>query len=527
MDANYDTVFVGAGHNALVAAAYLARAGRRVLVLDRNEAAGGFVQSAELAPGIIYDRFASVVPLLAAGPAYAELGEELAAHGLELLNTPFPTGVSLEDGTTAVLPRDPAQLVAEAERLHAGDGSRVEALRDALEADLDTVMGLLTQDLQAPPARAAVAQLLARETGWSPLATLALETPRATVSELRAPALRSMLGCWPLHICGKGPDDAGGGLWVPLALVAFLVAGMPLPRGGIGWLTEALIALIRAHGGQVVTGSTVRRIMVERGVATGVVTEEGAAWRADRAVVASVTPDQLYDVLLADADVPAEVAAQARRYRYGSSAVQIHLALGTPPRWPDPRFRGIGQPFLTDSLDGTSLHVAQARAGLLPAHPTMTIDCPTDRDPTRAPAGAAVVRIQVTDVPFRPRGDAAGTIDVGDGQWTEALTERFVARTLALAERHVPGLTASIRHQAVVTPQTIADFNPNSGPGDLYAGSTPLTQNLVLRPLAVAPGTRTFVPNLHLLGAATWPGSGVNGASGYVVARQLLEESGP
>jgi phytoene dehydrogenase-like protein len=152
----------------------------------------------------------------------------------------------------------------------------------------------------------------------------------------------------------------------------------------------------------------------------------------------------------------------------------------------------------------------------------MTIDCPTDRDPTRAPGGEAVVRIQATDVPFRPRGDAGGEIDVGDGTWSDALTDRFADRMLDVVERHLPGTRAAMLHRAVVTPDAIARFNPNSGPGDLYGGAASLAQNLLWRPLAAAPGVRTFVPNLYLVGAATWPGSGVNGASGHLVARLLL-----
>src|SRR5215813_14403540 len=122
MDA-YDVIAVGSGHNALVAAALLAKAGNRVLVLERNDRPGGFLRTEEVTlPGFKHDVYAAAHPLFLTGPAYADLGKDLEARGLHYVNTDLPTGVSMEDGRTAVLPRSLEALLAEAERLAPGDG---------------------------------------------------------------------------------------------------------------------------------------------------------------------------------------------------------------------------------------------------------------------------------------------------------------------------------------------------------------------------------------------------------------------
>jgi phytoene dehydrogenase-like protein len=283
-----------------------------------------------------------------------------------------------------------------------------------------------------------------------------------------------------------------------------------------------LTALIQSHDGAVVTDTEVSEIRLENGRAVAVGTREGITFRARDFVVASVNPDQLYLRLLPETSVPSRLRDQARGYRYGNGQVQINLALSHPPRWPDARFAGIGQPFVTDSLDGLALHVTQARGDYLPAYPTFSLSEPSAIDPSRAPAGNAVMRIQVTDVPTRPRADAGHEIDVVEPTWTPDLTSRFADRVLDLAGAQIPGLKDSIVASVVETPTTRSAYNPNAGPGDAYGGALDLAQNVLFRPLAAQPRHRTFVPNLYTVGASTWPGASISGASGYIVAQQIL-----
>jgi phytoene dehydrogenase-like protein len=116
---------------------------------------------------------------------------------------------------------------------------------------------------------------------------------------------------------------------------------------------------------------------------------------------------------------------------------------------------------------------------------------------------------------------------VGDGTWTEDLKNRFADRVLAVAEKHVPGLGKSILARHVMSPADLAAYNPNAGPGDPYGGSHDLAQSYLFRPLPGQPGHQTAVPNVYMLGAATWPGHGVNGGSGWIVAQRLLALGAP
>jgi phytoene dehydrogenase-like protein len=140
--------------------------------------------------------------------------------------------------------------------------------------------------------------------------------------------------------------------------MALMGGGMPTPEGGSEKLVQALSQLINDRGGEIITQTPVEQILVENGRAIGVRTAKGKKYHAKQAVVASTTPDQLYLSLLADTDISPPLRAQARQYRYGRGCVQIHLALSEPPNWPDKRFSHVGQPHLTDGLDGFTLAIA-------------------------------------------------------------------------------------------------------------------------------------------------------------------------
>jgi phytoene dehydrogenase-like protein len=523
----FDAVFVGSGHNALITAAYLARAGWSVLVLERNDRPGGLVRTEELTlPGFLHDTYSSAHPLFLTSAAYADLGAELAARGLEYVNTDLPTGVSMPDGRTAVFPRDVGAAVEEFERLAPGDGARFGAMMQEFGAHAGDVFSLFSLDLSSGPAQRTIRRLMDAPDGpgFTPFAAEFVSTARDVLeARFRSPVARAMIAPWVMHL-GRTPDQANGGFWVPLTLMALMGGGMALPRGGSEMLAKSLVRLIEDHGGVVRTGTPVERILVRGGQAHAVRTAGGDEIRAGRAVVASVNPDQLYLRLLADADVPAPLARQAERYRYGRGCVQIQLALSEAPRWADERFARVGQPHLTSGMEAVTLGITHALNGYLPAEPTVSLDVPTNLDPSRAPEGKAILRLQMLEIPCRPRGDAAGTIDVGDGTWTEDLKERWADRVLDTVERHLPGLRGTVLARHVTSPDDLARHNPNCGPGDPYGGSHDLAQSYLLRPLPGQPGHRTAVPNVYMVGAATWPGHGINGGSGYIVAQQLLEQ---
>jgi phytoene dehydrogenase-like protein len=438
----------------------------------------------------------------------------------------MPTGVSFPDGRTGVFFRALEASIAEAERLAPGDGAALAGLVESFGPYVQDVFALFSMDLASAQAAEIIARLTRSETGYgySTFVKLLLDSARSYVSPFKSPVLQAMLAPWVMHL-GRTPDDIGSGIWVILVMVALLAGGMPTPDGGSERLAQALVRLIEDRGGVIRTNAEVSRIVVEQGRAVGVRTASGDEVRAETAVVASVNPDQLYLTLLADADVPAVLRRQAEQFRYGRGCFQVHLALSEPPAWPDTRFQRVGQPHLTNGLDSCTLGVAQALAGLLPDEPTFTVDTPSNLDASRAPAGKAVMRVQLLEVPCRPRGDAAGRIDVGDGTWTHDLTERFAERAIGIVGKHVPNIPSAVLGHAVVTPDALARFSPNLGPGDPYGGSHDLAQSYLLRPLPGQPSHRTPVANLFMVGAATWPGHGVNGGSGYIVAQHLLAET--
>jgi len=517
MHHDFDAVVIGSGHNALVAAAYLTRAGWRVAVLEANDRPGGLVRTDALTlPGFQHDVYSAAHPLFVTGPAFADLGAELAAHGLRYVNTDLPTGVSMPNGATAVLSRTADATIAELERVHPGDGRAFADMLAALDPYVADVFGLFGAELATGPAR----QTFDRLTGDPRFAALLYGTPRTVVARFASPVSRAMLAPWAMHL-GRTPDEVGGGIWVPLVVLALMGGGMPIPAGGSEQLAISLARMIEQRGGTFQTRTRATQIVVRDGRAVAVRTNRGEELTVGRAVVASVNPDQLYLRLLSEAAIEAPLRAEAARFRYGRGCVQINLALGEPPRWRDERFRHVGQPHLSNGLDDCAIACAHGMAGLLPVEPSFTVDCPTDRDPSRAPVGKAILRVQVLEVPTQPRGDAGGTIDAR-GEWTGDVTRRFVDRILGIVRRHIPNVPDAIIGMHVVTPRELAAFSPNQGPGDPYGGAHDLAQSYTLRPLPGHGSHQSVVPNVYTLGAGTWPGHGINGGSGYIVAQTLL-----
>ena len=522
-----DVVFIGAGHNALVAAAYLLEAGRSVVLLDQMQQPGGWIRTAELgASGFHHDLWSALHPAFVGGPAWAELGPDLKRHGLDYLTAPLATASSLPGGRTAVLPVDPQELAAELGRL--GETAGWGGLFAAAGPQFPALLELLGGGLDDPEAQAGLARLLAGSRDSAvPFGQLLSGSAADLVrAHFATEEFRFLAAPWPLHL-GIGPEDPAGALWTVFALGA-MAGGNPTPAGGSGRLADALAALVAERGGEVRCGVDVDEILLADGRATGVRTTAGATVTAGQAVIASVTPDRLYGRLLRNAaGVPDGIRAQAAGYRYKRGCFQLNLALSARPRFTDPRLDAGGAINLGHGLDELVASVRQAEAGLLPGHPSISWHEPTAVDATRAPAGKAVVRLQVLDAPLRPSGDAAGTLP-GVRDWSAATAEAFADRVLAEAERHAPGLTGLVLERHITTPADLAKASPNAGPGDHAAGENSLRQGFVQRPIpAHGGGYRTAVPGVWLIGAATWPAPGVSGASGRAVARALTGAGEP
>jgi phytoene dehydrogenase-like protein len=517
----HDVVIVGSGINSLACAALLARAGWDVCVLEQGDRLGGAIRTEEITvPGFRHDVFSAWHPLWVGGAAHALLGDDLGRRGLEYLNTELPTASAFPDGSSAFLLR-----TIEANAAELGpDGSAWRRAVEGFMPNADLSFGLLGTELWSS-AGARLGAKAARRFGRAGLAefagNLVMSSRDWLETSFRTERAHGLLAPWVLHT-GVGPDAATSGFMNQVIAVAIQEGGMPVPRGGGDRLVEALASLIRDSGGTCETGVEVDSVVVHGGVASGVEAVDGTRYDARKAVIANVTPTQLYGRLLGGP--VGSIPDAARRFRYGRSDMQIHFALSEPPRWKgDERLEKTAIVHVTPGLDGVSRAVNEAERGLLPAEATVVCGQPLTIDPSRAPEGKGILWIQLQELPWEVRGDAAGELDTGDGTWTEELRERYADRIQARLARHIPNLEASILGRTTLSPADLQAANPNLHHGDPYAGALALDQNFLWRPFPSSPGHRTVVERLWHIGASTWPGPGLGAGSGTIVAQELLK----
>jgi phytoene dehydrogenase-like protein len=508
-----DAVVVGSGINSLACAALLARGGWSVRVLEREDELGGCIRTCELTePGYLHDVFSAWHPLWVGGAAHAELGEELAQRGLEYLNTDYPTATLTPEGEATFLLRSTDANVAELG----------EEWRGAVESFLpnaDLAFGVLGTELWSREGMRLglrTYRRLGRRGAVEFTGDVLVSSRDWLMHTFASERAHGVLAPWVLHT-GLGPDNAGSGFMTQVIGVAVQEGGMPIPLGGGARLVEALVRLIEDHGGSCETGRDVERVLVRDSKAVGVRTADGEEIQASRAVIANVTPTQLYGRLV---EGHAELG---RRFRYGRSEMQIHFALSEPPHWEgDERLGQTAIVHLTPGLDGVSRAVNEAERGLLPAEATVVVGQPLTMDASRAPDGTGLLWIQLQELPWQVKGDAAGELGVGDGTWSEDLRERYADRIQARIARHVPNFESSIRKRVTLSPADLQAANVNLHHGDPYSGALSLDQNLLWRPLPASPGHGTPVERLWHIGASTHPGPGLGAGSGTMVAKRLL-----
>jgi phytoene dehydrogenase-like protein len=502
--ADHDAIVVGSGINGLACAALLAKGGWNVCVLERNDWFGGAIRTAEItAPGFKHDVFSAWHPLWVGGAAHAQLGDDLARHRLEYLNTELPTGTLYPDGASAFLLRTAEGNAAEL-------GEEWNGMLASFLPNADLAFGILGTELWSRHG-AGLALKATRRLGRTGardfLGQLLISARDWLEATFASPRTHGVLAPWVLHT-GLGPDAAASGYMAQVIAVAVQEGGMPIPRGGGARLADALVALIRENGGTCETGVDVARVS-----SSGVRTSTGTSLTAERAVICNVTPTQLYGQLLDGFE------QKAGSFRYGRSEMQIHFALSEPPRWDgDERLTGTAIVHLTPGLDGVSRAVNEAERGLLPAEATVVVGQPLTMDDSRAPEGKGLLWIQLQELPWQVKGDAAGELDVGNGTWTESLRERYADRIQARIAKHIPNLESSIIARTVLSPADLQAANVNLRHGDPYGGSLALDQNFLWRC-----EHKTPVENVWQVGASTHPGPGLGGGSGALVAQQLLE----
>lgn len=519
--AGWDHVIVGSGINALVAAALLTGKGARVLVLEREDAVGGCMKTAEITlPGFQHDVMAATFVLFLTSPAHAALGPALARHGLAFCHTPHPTAVLRPDGRALVLAMDRAANVAAFEALSPGDGAAHAADVGGVEADAPFLFALLGGALWSwPTLKLLLGQAWRRgPRGLAAWMGRALAPARGWLeATYGSDMVQALWAPWVLHT-GLTPESTYSGQMGKVIAFALEAAGAPVAKGGAGAVARAFRALIEAQGGTIRTGTDVDRILTTGGRVSGVATAAGEVIET-ASVIASVAPGQLYARLLREVDLPQERAA-LRQFRHGRGDFQLHFALSRPPEWLTPGLDDVALIHLSDGIDAVSKSANEAERGMLPATPTICVGQPHRLDPSRCPEGQAILWLQIPDAPRVIKGDAAGTIATTP-DWTDATREAFADRIEAILARHIRDFASIRLARRAFSPADLQAMNINLVGGDPYGGACSIDQFFVWRPFAHSSNGSTPIRGLHHIGASTHPGPGLGGGSGYLLAKRM------
>lgn len=515
-----DHIIIGSGINALVAAAMLARKGKRVLVLERESVAGGCMRTEECTlPGFRHDVMAATFVLFLTSPAHAELGADLARHGLEFCHTKHPTAVLHSDGSALVLTTDRAANVSAFNALAAGDGDRHALDVGGIEADAPFLFGLLGGKLWSwPTLKMVVGQ--ARKRGLQGLAAWfgsALAPARGWLeTTYQSHMVQALWAPWVLHT-GLTPESTYSGQMGKVIAFALEAAGAPVVKGGAAAAVGAFTGLITEKGGEIRTGADVERILVTDGKVTGVRLTTGEEIAA-KSVLASVAPGQLYGRLLDHLHLPEDKTA-AQTFRHGRGNFQLHFALDRHPEWLTPGLDDVALIHLADGIDSVSKSANEAERGLFPETPTICVGQPHRLDPSRTPEGKAVLWLQIPDAPRVIKGDAAGKIT--GRTWDEATREAFADRIEAILARHIKDFSTIKLARRAYSPADLAAMNVNLVGGDPYGGACSIDQFFIWRPFAHSGNGDMKVRGLTHIGASTHPGPGLGGGSGYLAAKGL------
>ncbi len=518
MTADADVVVIGAGPNGLVAANFLADAGWRVLVLEAQPEPGGAVRSRELAaPGFVSDWASAFYPLGYASPALRAL--DLEAHGLRWVWAPLPLAHPSPDGCAFVERGNVDATAASLDAYAPGDGDRWRSLYKRWTRMGPAFLSMLLSPF--PPVRGAlrVARAGGVQIPW--LMRYSLMSLRGAVHGFQGDGGRLLLAGNTMHT-DLAPGAATGALFGWLLASLAQDVGFPVPEGGAGRLTDALVARLVARGGEVRCGTPVTRVDVRGGRAVGVTTADGTAITVARAVVADTSAPSLYRELLAEEHVPWRVRHGLNRFRWDHGTVKVDWALDGRIPWVAEPARRAGTVHLADSLADIDAYSTQLEAGHVPARPFVIVGQMSTTDPTRSPPGTEALWAY-THVPQVVRGDAGEGIT---GRWDSTDTERMADRVEAEIEQRAPGFRALVRGRHVLGPHEFQAHDANLVGGAINGGTAAIRQQLFLRPVpGLRGGARTFVDGLYLASAAAHPGGAVHGACGANAAHLALRDA--
>lgn len=523
MSSTPDAIIIGGGHNGLVTAFYLAKAGLKPLVLERRPVVGGAAISDEFYPGFTCPTLAH-----ACGPVLPEIAQdmELGRHGLEMVRPAVRVFAPLPDGRYLLLYDDPVQSAQQIAKFSAKDAERYPELASVL-ARIAAVMRHVTT--RSPPSTEAprageLLELLKtgrafRSLGKKDMFRLLRWTPMAVadlVAEWSASqVLRAVLAARGIFGTFLGPWSAGSGavLLMRSAADPYPVAGAAFPRGGMGSLTQAMARAATAAGAKIRTDAEVAEVSVRDSSASGVVLATGEEITA-RIVVSNADPRRTFLRLVGPAHLSPDFLNRIQNYRCLGTVAKVNLALaGLPSFRTEDRAAALsGRIHIGPEVDYLERAFDAAKYGDFSRQPVLDAMIPSVADASLAPEGQHVMSICVQFAPYRLR----------NGDWSaqrDALGDVVVKK---LSE-YASGLPDLILHRQVITPQDLEDTYSLTG-GHIFHGELALDQFFTMRPLLGWAQYRTPLRGLYLCGNGTHPGTGLTGASGRNAAREIVKD---
>ncbi len=524
MPNRYDAIIIGAGHNGLVTAAYLARAGRKVLVLERRYVVGGACVTEEVFPGFKVSTAAYVNSLFR-----KEIVRDLrlAEHGFALLErnpssfTPFPDGRYLLLGPDSALNR---REIAKFSTRDAENYPKYEAMLERVADVIEPTLLMRPPNLLRPGLRdlwrlfklGRAFQKMgpgmgeAVEVLTGPAKTILdrwfeseqLKATLATDAVIGAMAAPSMPGtAYVLFHHVMGETNGKRGVWAYV-------------KGGMGGLTQALLKAAQGYGAEVRTEAEVARINIHNGTATGVTLANGEEIHA-HVVASNADANVTFNRLMDNRLLPPSFAEAVNRITYDSASLKINVALSELPRFtaypdptPGPQHRGTIH--ICPDTDYLERAYDDAKYGRPSERPILECTIPSVVDPTVAPPGQHLMSMFIQYAPYKLR----------QGNWNE-LRDSFADRCFDLLNEYAPNFKRSVIARQVLTPLDLErTFNLTGG--NIFQGAMTLNQLFFLRPVVGFAGYRTPIRGLFLCGSAAHPGGGVIGAAGWNAAREIL-----
>lgn len=525
---NYDAVIIGAGHNGLTTAAYLAKAGKKVLVLERRPVIGGIAATEEIFPGFKFSTCEHLAGSFSR-EIIADLG--LQKHGLEILPVnPLLFAPSL-DGHSLVIPPALTKATDEISRHSKNDSDKYAvfcALLRKLSAYLLTLYSLPLPDRAAPGSANPVDLLravwkfhrLGKKEMYEFLRILPMSVADLLNEWFENDLLKAALAASGIHGSFVGPRQQGTSFNLLHHRLgdsngALRTAG--LVRGGIGNLPQALARAAQQHGAEIRTGAEVVKIVAKKGAATAVVLQNGDELHAT-IVISNVDVKRTFLSLVEPTHLDPHFLLQVRNIRSRGTLAKVNLALDSLPKFKGSIDPGAPAPLggvihIGPTLDYLERAADDAKYGRFSRQPSLEITIPSATDPSPAPAGKHVMSVWMQSAPYHLR----------EGNWNSQ-RDLLGDTVINLIEDYAPGFKNSILHRQVLTP---LDLEQTYGltEGHIYHAELALDQIFFMRPLPGWARYGTPIENLYLCGSGTHPGGGITGLPGYYAAKRILKKS--